>query len=242
VLRIQRQAAETAEIGTMTLQELQNQRTTLGRALEGGDRMNDLLDVSEKLQNRFSRWALKFNNRREGRRDAKAELRNEKRRDELKEMRNIHDGMAQKALQSTNEETTIGKHERKSKGMRMPAPEQGADFDHNKGILYGRTMDNDEQNHEMLNKLAAKDAKIDESLDIVRAQLKGILAMYLPMLITSKRLSTIVPDAFHLLTGNAHKKYEKPFKLGIINNVMVLVVSNTVNAVYPKQPFNYYRV
>ena len=93
-------------------------------------------------------------------------------------MWNIHDGMAQKALQSTNEEMTIGKHERKSKGMRMPAPEQGADFDHNKGILYGITMDNDEQNQEMLNKLAAKDAKIDESLDIVRAQLKGILAMH----------------------------------------------------------------
>jgi len=56
--RTRLQAAETEDMGNMTLEQLRKQREKMGDIVKGTHRLNDQLDHTEKLQNRFSKWAV----------------------------------------------------------------------------------------------------------------------------------------------------------------------------------------
>mmetsp|Transcript_12712 Transcript_12712/g.25743 ORF Transcript_12712/g.25743 Transcript_12712/m.25743 type:complete len:311 (-) Transcript_12712:120-1052(-) len=72
--RMQRQAAQSLEVGTATLDTLQNeQREKLLRATDEADRLHAQLDRTEALQNKLSRWTWTFNGRR-ARREANRQL------------------------------------------------------------------------------------------------------------------------------------------------------------------------
>ena len=56
--RTRLQAAETEDMGNMTLEQLRKQREKMGDIVEGTHRLNDQLDHTEKLQNRFSKLTV----------------------------------------------------------------------------------------------------------------------------------------------------------------------------------------
>jgi hypothetical protein len=61
--RIQRQAAETQAVGNMALATLDDQDQRVDQVLKGSGKLNDNLDKTQKLQNRFAFWSLQFNSR-----------------------------------------------------------------------------------------------------------------------------------------------------------------------------------
>jgi hypothetical protein len=75
--RIQRQAAETQAVGNMTLATLDDQDQRVDRVVKGSSKLNENLDKTEKLQNRFAFWSLEFN-RRTAQRQVKREQKEEK--------------------------------------------------------------------------------------------------------------------------------------------------------------------
>ena len=60
--RIQRQIAESEAVGYMTLATVDEDNYKMNRMLKETNRLNENLDKTQKLQNKFGLWSLQWNN------------------------------------------------------------------------------------------------------------------------------------------------------------------------------------
>jgi hypothetical protein len=75
--RIQQQLAETDEIGSLTLATLEDQGNHADRILKETRHLNDILNKTSKLQNRFAAWSFSFGSGRQAWKLARAEQKEE---------------------------------------------------------------------------------------------------------------------------------------------------------------------
>ena len=75
--RIQRQIAESEAVGYMTLATVDEDNYKMNKMLKETDRLNENLDKTEKLQNKFGLWSLQWNNGRIARQLQKRETKHQ---------------------------------------------------------------------------------------------------------------------------------------------------------------------
>lgn len=177
--RLRRRAAETQDVGATTLAELHAQRAQLGRILDEGDRLNAELKKTEQLQDRFSRWALKFN-RRAARAEAREEIMQRKKQQSKKDDRakrisshscsSTDDSSSQSSANtSTPRRSLVVK--RKKKTSRAPSVKLDSTP---KGVLYGIKI---EDHADKFQELEENDKSIEVHLDAVGTQLDDLLTL-----------------------------------------------------------------
>jgi archaellum component FlaC len=189
--RIQEQTAETESIGITTLEELQLHREKLDSILKEGDRLHSHLDKAERLQNRFGRWTLNFNNRRVAVRDTRKSLERQAAKTKAEAERSLRISASSLSMGSTSASSSNGssislgsssplrvKHtsslvkSRPKKNRGQPSTCDNGPKD----LLYGIHAKGHE-NEDELRELADADRVIDNELEKVSSQIEGLLDM-----------------------------------------------------------------
>lgn len=177
VQRMQAQAAQSEDVGNLTLEQLERQRAKIDATMVEGDRLHQNLDATEKLQNRLSRWALRFNRGRAVR-ESKFERDQEKRKKDNAEKRTARMNEPLKGAKNDLTPVTITKKKNgRVRKNRKEEKENDRTVEHRKdGVTFGVSSEGGEYDDE-IHHLAQTDKGIDEGLDAVGSQLDRLLHM-----------------------------------------------------------------
>jgi len=177
--RIKRQMADTHEVGATTLAELEEQRRQVERIQSEGDRAEEQLKTTERLQNKLSRWSLSFNGR-AARKKANEARKHEEKQEQIKEERKERLRIEEEEESANNVE--IAPHGKKKRETRRKKNKKGEEpksklkASNQKSLLYGSKAGNSPMDPE-LRQLEDDDREINEDLDDVGNQLDELMDM-----------------------------------------------------------------
>lgn len=176
--RAHQQASETHDVGVTTLEELHAHRAQLDKIQQEGDRLDEALTQSEKLQNRLGKWAFAWRSNKVARRQAEEERKQQEELDRKKEARAAQRQAEleeqQAAKESTSSNTVMISPHRKQKSPRKA--KAGTSPSKTKiGLTEG--IDPNDKHKKEFEQLASTDAEIDQSLDALGSQLDSLLAL-----------------------------------------------------------------
>lgn len=168
--RTRQQAAETETVGVTTLAELHQQRQQLADIMKAGDRVHSELDKAEQLQNRLSRWGLKFN-RRAARKEAEAQRKSLEKAEVAQKEREARLAASSASSPTTERRSLVVKRHGKKKKAKQVADDRPAP----KGLLEG--LDKETAADENVQQLVDTDAIIEEQMTGLGAQLDQLLTL-----------------------------------------------------------------
>lgn len=237
--RIQIQASETEMAGITTLAELHQHREQMDRILNEEDRLHDQLNTTQKLQNRFGRWAWRRSDR-AARKELEVAKSLQKAKEDGKKERDARIAVAAAEATTTTSPKSSAKSSlkkkrknKKRKNKRQVEDESSELYGNDdKGLLYGMDATaNDNTYGNELQNLADTDAVIDTEIDNINSQLDTLLELSKTVNSETKRQDCTLNEitkqmddandkqavansrARRFLTGKKRSEYDKKFSL-----------------------------
>eukprot|EP00934_Nitzschia_sp_Nitz4_P006046 Nitzschia sp. Nitz4//scaffold25_size161228//126864//128873//NITZ4_002452-RA/size161228-processed-gene-0.169-mRNA-1//1//CDS//3329544652//6036//frame0 len=191
--RIRRQAAETEDLGALTLQDLEDQGQRLDSVADETGKLNDKLNKTKKLQDRFAKWSFQFGTNRAAQKEAREEKK------ELKKMQESQDAKPQRRSLFGSRKNKEAEAVATSQDSGASAAQTNSQNESNRSELFGKAKGSkkekgkgkgkdvaaakavdtamSEEDQAMLDDINAEDELMDQEIDVLGDQLDGLMAI-----------------------------------------------------------------
>lgn len=176
--RIQRQAAETHEVGQTTLAELEEQDVKLDRVQGETGKLHEKLNKTKKLQDRFAAWSLQLGTRRAARKTARKERKEEQDLERLDANETREDSKAVSDMDEVQDKRNEADKAHKAKRSELfgrKGKNRKTRPNKSKPEEQGEKLTDEDQAH--LDQINMEDDDINAGLDVLGNQMDALLAM-----------------------------------------------------------------